>query len=311
MAVQTCKMPMTHKEPQEHWFSPTHNFGALPPEWTCADKSKIFLLPVPYETTTTYRGGCRNGPSAIIEASLNMELYDEDLKCEPCEIGVHTLPPLDVFDDAEDTIARLDAAAAAYIERDKFVTMLGGEHTVSLGMVRAVQRKYDPLSVLCLDAHADFRESYRGNRYNHASVAKRINEMCHIVQAGVRSLCKEEADELKKRKISTFWASDFRLSRTGDGRRELIERLLDDLSENVYVSIDADVFDPSLMPAVGTPEPGGLLWDEVLQLLQAVVAAKNLVGLDLVELAPIDGIVHPQFTAARLLQKIWGYAFRA
>jgi agmatinase len=304
-------MTITNKEPQEGWFSPAHTFGGLPPEWTCPDKSKIVLLPVPYETSTTYRGGCRNGPAAIIEASVNMELYDEDLKCEPCRIGVHTLPPLDVLDDAEKTIARVDEVATTFIERDKFVTLLGGEHTVSLGMVRALRRRYTPLSVLYLDAHADFRKSYRGNAYSHACVARRMCEMCRVVMAGVRSLSKEEAAELKEKDIPMAWASDFRRARNGGGCRELIGRLLDRLGENVYVSIDVDVFDPSLMPAVGTPEPGGLLWDEVIELLQAVVATKKLVGLDMVELAPIDGVVHPQFTAARLLQKIWGYAFSA
>jgi agmatinase len=304
-------MTITHSESQENWFSPTHAFGGLPPEWTCPDRSRVVLLPVPYETSTTYREGCRNGPAAIIEASVNMELYDEDLKCEPCRIGVHTLPPLDVFDDAENTIARLDAVATSCIERDKFVTLLGGEHTVSLGLVRAVQRRYDPLSVLYLDAHADFRESYRGNIYSHASVARRISESCHVVLAGIRSLSNEEADELEEKDIPTVWAADFRRARAGDGCRELIGRLLDELKENVYISIDVDVFDPSLMPAVGTPEPGGLLWDEVLELLRAVTTSKKLVGVDLVELSPIDGIVHPQFMAARLLQKIWGYAFKA
>jgi agmatinase len=240
-----------------------------------------------------------------------MELYDEDLKCEPCRIGVHTLPPLDVLDAAEDTIARLDSVATAYIERGKFVTLLGGEHTVSLGMARAVSRRYDPLSVLYLDAHADFRESYRGNVFSHATVARRINEMCHIALAGIRSLSKEEAAVLEEEQIPTVWASDFRRARADGGARELIDQLLGELNENVYVSIDADVFDPSLMPAVGTPEPGGLLWDEVLELLQAVAESKKLVGVDLVELAPIDSIAYPQFLAARLLQKIWGFAFRA
>lgn len=239
-----------------------------------------------------------------------MELYDEDLKCEPCRIGVHTLPPLDVLDDAEDTIARVDAVATAYIERGKFVTLLGGEHTVSLGMARAVSRRYDRLSVLYLDAHADFRERYRGNIFSHASVARRIDEICHVVLAGIRSLSKEEAGALEEKRLPTAWASDFRRARAGGDCREQIKRLVGELKENVYVSIDADVFDPSLMPAVGTPEPGGLLWDEVVQLLQAVAASRKLVGVDLVELAPIDGIAHPQFMAARLLQKIWGFVFR-
>lgn len=304
-------MPTTDKEAQKDWFYPSHNFGALAPELANADTSKIVLLPVPYETTTTYRGGCRSGPAAIIGASTNMELYDEDLQCEPCEAGVHTLSPLDVPDEAEEMLKRVDAIATAHLEQDKFVTALGGEHTVALGMVRAVRRIYNHLSVLVLDAHADFRQSYRGNKYSHACTARRISESCHIVQAGVRSLSGEEADALEELKIATFWASDFRRSRVSGQYNELIERVIDELSENLYISIDVDVFDPSLMPAVGAPEPGGLHWDEVLDLLRAVITARKLVGLDLVELAPIDGLVHPQFAAARLLQKIWGYAFKA
>lgn len=297
-------------DPPEDWFYPSTNFGALPPELSRAEDSRIVVLPVPYEGTTTYRAGCRMGPTAVIDASTNMELYDEDLRCDPSEMGIHTSAPLDVVDDPEEMVGRLDAVASAHLSRGKFVTALGGEHTVSLGMVRAIRHVYSPLSVLFLDAHADFRQSYRGNKYNHACVARRVSELCHLVQAGVRSLSEEEAHALGEEKITTFWASDFRGSRVAGGCGGLIERLVDKLKENVYVSIDVDVFDPSFMPAVGTPEPGGLLWDEVLELLRAVAGERNLVGLDLVELAPVDGLVHPQFAAARLLYKVWGFALK-
>jgi agmatinase len=302
---------MSHENDHEGWFSPSYGFGALPAEWTDPETSKIVLLPIPYETSTTYGAGCRKGPAAIIEASTNMETYDEDLECEPCEIGVHTLPPLEIPDDAGEMIGLVDTVATAYLDRGKFVTALGGEHTVSLGMIRALRRRHKALSVLYLDAHADFRQSYRGNEYSHACAAKRIEETCHIVQAGVRSLSREEAVALEEKKIKSFRASEFRRTRGGGARGELIGRVVDELQENVYISVDADVFDPSIMPAVGTPEPGGLLWDETLDLLREVVGARNLVGLDLVELAPVDGIAHPQFLAARLLQKVWGYAFGA
>ncbi len=303
-------MSRPNTEPPEDWFYPAHNFGALSRELSNADDSRIVLLPVPYESTTTYRAGCHRGPGAIIDASTNMELYDEDLRLEPSEMGIHTLTPLDVVDDPEEMIGRVDAVATAYLSRGKFVTALGGEHTVTLGMVRAVRRMHTPLSVLFLDAHADFRESYRGNEHNHACVARRVSELCHIVHAGVRSLSEEEARALNERKAAMFWASDFRRRRTAGGCAELIGRLVDELMDNVYISIDVDVFDPSLMPAVGTPEPGGLLWDEVLDVIRAVGRERRLVGLDLVELSPVDGLIHPQFSAARLLYKAWGYALK-
>jgi len=302
-------MPENHDAPQDDWFFASHRFGALPPESSDADTSGIVLLPVPYEATITYRGGCGGGPAAIIEASTNMELFDEDLGREPCEVGVHTLPPLEVPDDPQGMLDRVDAVASAFIKRGKFVTALGGEHTVSIGMVRAVRRAYDPVTVLYLDAHADFRRSYRGNEYSHACVARRISETCGIALAGIRSLCKEEHEALKETDIPIAWAAEFRRSRAHGGFEDLVGRLLDGLSENVYISIDADVFDPSLMPAVGTPEPGGLSWDEICELLRAVCTARKIVGLDFVELAPIGGIAHPQFVAARLVQRIWGYVF--
>ena len=298
------------KKSQKDWFYSSHNFGALPPELSDEDKSKVLLLPVPYEHTTTYRAGCRHGPGSIIEASTNMELYDEELRREPCEMGIHTSIALDVVDDPEEMIDRVDAVATVHLKRGKFVTVLGGEHSVTLGMVRALSRMHSSLSVLFLDAHADFRESYHGNKLNHACVGRRISKLCHLVQAGQRSLSTEEARGLKRNKISTFWASEFRKVRGTGGQKGLFERLVEQLAENVYISIDVDVLDPCIMPAVGTPEPGGLLWDEILGLLRAVCENRKIVGNDLVELAPVAGLAHPEFTAARLLYKIWGYALR-
>ncbi len=253
---------MTHENDREDRFSPAYGFGALPAEWTDPDKSKVVLLPIPYETSTTWGAGCRRGPAAIIEASTNMETYDEDLEREPCEIGIHTLPPLEVPDDAAEMIDLVDAVATAYLDRGKFVTALGGEHTVSLGMIRAAQRGRKDFSVLYLDAHADFRQSYRGNEYSHACVARRIEESCHIVQAGIRSLSKEEAVALETKKVRSFRASEFRRTRAGVGCAKLIGEALDELKENVYISVDADVFDPSIMPAVGSV-PRGLFRSSV------------------------------------------------
>jgi agmatinase len=188
--------------------------------------------------------------------------------------------------------------------------MLGGEHSITLGMVRALSRFYSDLCVLVLDAHADFRESYHGNKYNHACVARRAAEVCPLVQVGIRSLSTEEAVALDKRNVTTLWAQEFRKSRCANDQSKLIRRLLKNLTAHVYVSIDADAFDPSIMPAVGTPEPGGLLWDEVLNVLRSVIEKRDVVGLDLVELAPIPGLIHPEFMGARLLYKTWGYALK-
>lgn len=292
---------------REDWFCPSPNFGALPPNLSRVDTSRIVLLPVPFESSTTYRAGCRHGPGAIVEASTNMELFDEELRGEPCRAGIHTSLPLDIVDDSETMIERINAVAFDYLRKDKFVTVLGGEHTVSLGLIRALNRVHRNLSVIFIDAHADFRDTYHGNKYNHGCVARRAAEICGIVQVGVRSLSAEEARALRRGKVKTFWAHEFASRRGTQNDTTLIDRIVENLGPNVHISIDADGFDPSVMPAVGTPEPGGLLWEEVLSLLRTVVREKNVVGLDFVELAPIPGLVYPEFTAARLLYKIWGY----
>ena len=180
---------------------------------------------------------------------------------------------------------------------------------MTLGLVRALKPVHKRMSVLCFDAHADFRESYRGNRYSHACVGRRISELCDLVNVGVRSLSTPEAQALGEQGIATFWASEFRESREPGRRKALIDRVIGCLSEEVYVSLDVDAFDPSVMPAVGTPEPGGLGWGDVLDVLRSVARERTVVGLDLVELAPIPGLVYPEFTAARLLYKTWGYVF--
>lgn len=274
------------------------------------ETSRIVVLPVPFESTTTYGGGCRKGPGAVIEASANMELYDEELRREPCSAGIYTSPPMDVVDCAEEMVERVEAVAAEHLRNRKLVTLLGGEHTISLGMVRALSRVHSDLSILFLDAHADFRESYHGNSYSHACVARRASEICHIVLVGVRSLSAREARALKQDETPILWASELREAGNVESRQKMLENLIDSLGTNVYVSIDADVFDPSVMPAVGTPEPGGLGWEEVISIMRAVADARTIVGLDLVELAPIPGLIYPEFTAAKLLYKTWSYALK-
>jgi agmatinase len=298
---------MTEKKKEyDDWFLNSQNFAGLPPQ-TETNAGQVVILPIPYEASTTYRPGCRLGPAAIIEASTNMELYDEELSSEPHLLGIVTSRPLEQADAPEEMIKRIERTVTAFLGEKKLVAALGGEHTITLGLVRAMARAYEDLTVLFLDAHADFRDSFHGNQLNHGCVARRVSETCGIAQAGVRSLSKEEADAMDAYRQEPLWAREFRSAGGRDERRKLVDRLLEKLSQTVYVSIDADVFDPSIMPAVGTPEPGGLLWDEVLDILEAVCKEKRVVGVDFVELAPIAGLVHPEFLAARLLYRIFGF----
>jgi agmatinase len=247
----------------------------------------------------------------MIEASANMELYDEELGFEPAAAGVHTLAPLDVVDDPQEMIERISSVTLHHSGNGKVVSLLGGEHTVTLGTFAAMNALHEDLSVLYLDAHADFRDTYHGNPYNHACVARHMAEKCRLVQVGIRSLSSSEARTLEK-KAHVVWARDIVSARTGTNDGEaLIERIISHLGPTVYVSIDLDAFDPSIMPAVGTPEPGGLLWDETLRLLRSVARAKRIVGLDVVELSPVAGVVYPEFMAAKLLYKVWGYIIEA
>ncbi len=293
---------------REEWSLHPENFGGLP---SPDDAAKVVILPLPYETSTTYQPGCRRGPAAIIDASVNMELYDEELLFDPSSVGIFTARPIEPADDPKTMVARIQAVTRELVKSGKFVLALGGEHTVSVGTVRAMREAHGDLSVLFLDAHADFRESYHGNPLNHGCVARRISEMCSVRQIGIRSLSKEEAVSLQEQELEPLWAHVVRSTRGQGDYRRLIERLVDELTAHVYVSIDADALDPSIMPAVGTPEPGGLLWDEMLDVLRCVCEKRKVVGADFVELAPIPGLVHPEFLAAKLIYKLLGYIFRS
>lgn len=269
------------------------------------DNCRIVILPVPYEATVTYRPGTKLGPSAIIQASQEVETFDLELKADPSEIGIFTCDFLEVDTRGpEYMIERVRRACHKFIEKDKIVALLGGEHSLCLGEVRAYREKYGDLSVLQLDAHGDLRDRYQGSPFNHACVMRRVYEVCPIVPVGVRNLSKEEFDFIRERKLQPIYAEQI------DDKGDWIERCLDRLSENVYLTVDMDVFDPSIMPAVGTPEPGGLSWQQVLSLLKGVVAEKNLVGFDVVELSPIPGNQTSDFIAASLIYKIIGYIFQ-
>jgi len=287
------------------------NFGGLTEGDLKGRGARYSVIPVPYDLTATYGSGARRGPNAIIEASTHMELYDTELEREPYRAGIETLEPLEpTAAGPEGMIKAVRTAVASVIEANKIPVLLGGEHSITLGAVRAALERWPDLTVLQLDAHADMRESYQDTPFSHASVARRISEICPIVQAGIRSMSAEEAEFLKEDagceggRVTTYYAA----AMTGAyGVKKTSEGAIKNLSGNVYLTVDVDVFDPSIMPSTGTPEPGGLGWYEILRLLEKVVTEKSVRGFDVVELSPLPGVVAPDFLAARLVYKIMAY----
>jgi agmatinase len=286
---------------------PPDNFGGLSEEHSQYETSRAVIFPVPLERTTTYEHGTRNGPAAILKASQNMELYDEELELEPYkEIGIHTLPPIDTMDGSlDEVITELFTAQCGLLEDDKFPVALGGEHGLTPPLVSAAAKKYKNLSVLQIDAHADLRDEYQGNPASHACAMRRVLEFCPAVQVGIRSLSVEEAQAIPHLRTKVYWANDILRVPV----KAWIAKVLADLSPNVYLTIDLDGFDPSIIPATGTPEPGGLDWHQVTSLVRAVAQHKKIVGMDVVELLPQAGEHASDFLAAKLIYKSLGYIF--
>jgi agmatinase len=236
-----------------------------------------------------------------------MELYDEELELEPYkEIGIHTLPPIDTMDGTlDEVLAEIFTAQCALLDDDKLTIALGGEHSLTPPLVSAVAKKYQNLSVLQIDAHADLREEYQANPASHACAMRRVLEVCPAVQVGIRSLCVEEAQAIPQLNTKIYWAKDIaRLP-----LKSWVAKVLEDLNPNVYLTIDLDGFDPSIVPATGTPEPGGLDWYQVTALIRAVASHKKIVGVDVVELLPQRGDHASDFLAAKLVYKCLGYIF--
>ncbi|NYZ75238.1 agmatinase [Candidatus Micrarchaeota archaeon] len=264
-------------------------------------KAKVTVLPVAYEGTVSYAQGTADGPRAIIDASKEIEFYDEETGTEPYEAGIITLKELKPAQEPEKAVEEVEKAVAKIIADKKFPVVLGGEHSISIGAARALKKKFPSLSVLQFDAHADLRDEYDDSKYSHACAMRRIIEDgCRTVQVGIRSTDKEPL-EWSKGKTKIFWARE--------KARWKQKEILDSLGEDVYITFDVDAFDPSIMPSTGTPEPGGLLWDETLALLRKVFSEKNVVGVDVVEFAPIQGMHAPDFTAAKLVYKMIAYKF--
>jgi agmatinase len=266
------------------------------------ESSKIVILPVPYDRTSTWIKGADKGPFALLEASPQLELYDIDTGYEVYKQGIYTLPPVSVDLSPEEMVKSVESEVKKLLDKGKFVVLLGGEHSVSIGSSRAHAAKYNDLSVLHLDSHADLREEYQASRFNHACTAARIKEVAPVVEVGVRSMSAEEKDKLPPEDI--FFAKDI------VGRAGWADEVASRLKDNVYVTIDLDVFDPAIMPSTGTPQPGGLDWYQVMSLLEAVARNKNVVGFDVVELCPNENNKAPDFLAAKLVYKFLSYVYK-
>ena len=279
-------------------------FGGTTPTTTDFARARVVILPIPLDRTTSYVPGTRNGPHEILVACSHMELWDEETQTDVHSIGIYTLPEMEFpFASMDEVVGEIRRVAAELVKRDKFPFILGGEHSITPAVVAALAAKHPGLSVLQLDAHADLRESFMGTPHNHACAMRRTLEHARTTQVGIRSLSPEEAAAAPTLPTAIFY--DFNMRRDADW----IERVVDSLSDTVYITIDVDGFDPAIMPATGTPEPGGLSWYEALALLRRVIERRTVVGCDVVELSPIPGQVAPNFLCAKLIYKILSYRF--
>jgi agmatinase len=279
-------------------------FGGTTPTTTDFDSARVVILPVPLDRTTSYVAGTRNGPHEILVASSHMELWDEETGTDVHSVGIYTLPEME-FPHAsmDDVVAEIRRVTGELVTRGKFPIVLGGEHSITPPVVAAVAARHPGLSVLQLDAHADLRDSFMGTPHNHACAMRRVLEYARCTQVGIRSLSTEEAEVASALPTEIFY--DFNMRDDPDW----MDRVVDSLSETVYITIDVDGFDPAIMPATGTPEPGGLGWREALALIRRVIESRRVVGCDIVELAPMAGNVAPNFMCAKLIYKILSYRF--
>jgi agmatinase len=288
----------------EEFLQQPFTFLATPPEEGMLERCRVALLPVPYDGTATFRAGAREGPRAIIEASIHLEDYILEMDADPSLAGIHTAPFLEPMTCAPELmVERVRSAVAGLCQDGRLVGVLGGDHSVAIGAVRAIADAYPGLSVLYLDAHADLRDAYAGTPFGHASVARRIWEICHLVQVGVRSMSAEERDFIQEQRIQCIAQTGLHLLDD-----QAIEDIVSQLGQRVYISLDLDVLDPSLMSAVGVPEPGGLGWWEVLRLLRRVGETRQVVGFDVSELCPPVGPASCASVAAALTYRLIGYA---
>ncbi len=274
-------------------------YADLPGSYSNREKSRIVLVQAPYDETSTWMKGADRGPAAILDASRNMELYDIETDGEVYRRGIFTDEPLKLPSSAEGMVNQVYQSVLEWLNRGKFVVTIGGEHSVAIGAARAYHRKYPEMSVLQLDAHADLRQDYQGSPYNHACTMARIRELCPITQVGIRSMDAEEKKHMERDRV--FFQGKI------IHQRHWMEKVMETLSDRVYLTIDLDVLDPAIMPSTGTPEPGGMDWYTLLSLIRRVTEKKELVGFDVVELCPSKQNRAPDFLAAKLVYTFLSY----
>ena len=280
-------------------------FGGAMPVMKSFEDSRVVVLPVPVDRTTSYVQGTRNGPHEILQASSHMELWDEETGADVHDIGIFTLPEMELpFGELEPLMDEIRRVASEILARDKFLVTLGGEHSITPPLVAAAAAKYPGLSVLQIDAHADLRDCYMGTRHNHACAIRRSLEYAPVTQVGIRSMSTEEAREAPGLGTKIFYDVNMRQD------PKWMDRVVESLGSGpVYITIDVDGMDPAIMPATGTPEPGGFSWYEILALLRKTMTARNVVACDVVELSPIPGLMAPNFLCAKLVYKMLSYKF--
>jgi agmatinase len=281
--------------------SPPLSFLGLKPNLTCLETSRYVILPAPYEKTTTYGKGTEQGPEAILQASQQVETFDEELWRETCSVGIHTARAISFHGSTpEEDLLQISKHVAEFLSLKKKVITLGGEHTVTVGAVEPFVHAYPDLCVLQLDAHADLRDTFEGTPYNHACVMRRLLDVCPVVQVGIRNLSLGEAELVQGRQMKLWLFRDL-------ARKGWLEEMLSQLSPHVYLTLDVDAMDPAVIPSTGTPEPGGFTWDTLLEITRAVAQRANIVGADVTELAPIPGLHAPDFTIAKFVYRLIGY----
>jgi len=279
----------------------TRTYAGIPEQYSKIETSKIVLIPVPYDGTSTWQKGADKGPDAFLEASENMELYDIETDSEVYKNGIYLAEAITENASPEKMVAKVHDIAKSYIRKNKFVTLFGGEHSISIGSIRAFNECFNNLTVVQIDAHADLRKEYEGSACNHACAAYEASQNTNLIQVGIRSMDTIEKTVMDKEKV--FFASELAKD------DYWIENAIDLMTTNVFLTIDLDAFDPSIMPSTGTPEPGGLFWYETLEFLKRIFEERNVVGFDIVELCPNKNEKSSDFLAAKLYYKMLSYKF--
>lgn len=278
------------------------NFAGIDEKYNAYDEAGILLQSIPYDGTSTWGKGADKGFESFLNALENMELYDIETDSEVYRQGVHILPDITESETPESVFKVVYAKTRELLASGKYLTFFGGEHSISIGVIKAFYEKYENLTVLQLDAHADLRESYHGTSYNHACALHDASRHTNLIQIGIRSADNSELQYLDREKC--FFAEEIY------GDEAWMMKSIEQMTDKVYLTIDLDVFDPSIMPATGTPEPGGLTWNTTIRYLRKVFEAKTVVGFDIVEFAPIEGLHSPQFLTAKLYYKLLSYKFK-